>query len=414
MNPKAIILVGGPSRGTRFRPLSLNVPKPLFPVAGKPIISHHIAALSKVEDLKEILLIGFFEDSVFSSFLQDAAREYPNLHIRYLREYQSLGTAGGLYHFRDEILRGNPDQVFVLHADVACTFPLVAMKKAHEGHRGLCTILGTRVPRDSANNFGCLVAKPDTNEVLHYVEKPETFISNLISCGVYLFDCAIFDEIRKSLENKKGNVETDIYGREVFQDGNKLRLEQDLLRPLAQSRKLFVYETKDFWRQIKTAGSAVPVNGLYLEQLLQTSPEKLAKNTPGGPEIVGAVYIHPTAQIDPQAKLGPNVSIGPNVFIGKGARVRDSIVLDNVDVKQNACILHAIIGWNSKIGCWSRVEGTPSAAHNSTAVTKSGLKIQSITILGKEVSVKDETIIRNCVVLPHKDLKSSCENEIVM
>lgn len=50
------------------------------------------------------------------------------------------------------------------------------------------------------------------------------------------------------------SVETDIYGREVFQDGSKLRLEQDLLRPLAQARKLFVYETKDFWRQIKTAG----------------------------------------------------------------------------------------------------------------------------------------------------------------
>jgi hypothetical protein len=40
-----------------------------------------------------------------------------------------------------------------------------------------------------------------------------------------------------------------------------------------------------------------------LEQLLQTNPERLAKNTPGGPEIVGAVYIHPTAQIDPQAKV---------------------------------------------------------------------------------------------------------------
>ncbi|KAK3814927.1 MAG: nucleotide-diphospho-sugar transferase [Benniella sp.] len=414
MHPKAIILVGGPSRGTRFRPLSLNVPKPLFPVAGKPIISHHIAALSKIDDLKEVFLIGFFEDAVFSSFLQDAAREFPNLHIRYLREYQSLGTAGGLYHFRDEILRGNPEQVFVLHADVACTFPLVEMRKAHAGHRGLCTILGTKVPRESANNFGCLVAKPDTNEVLHYVEKPETFISNLISCGVYLFDAAIFDEIRKSLENKKGNVETDIYGREVFQDGSKLRLEQDLLRPLAQARKLFVYETLDFWRQIKTAGSAVPVNGLYLQQLLSTQPEKLAKSAPGGPEIEGAVYIHPTAQVDPKAKLGPNVSIGPNVYVGQGARIRDSIILDSVDIKQNACILYAIIGWNSKVGCWSRVEGTLPAAHNSTAVTKNGLKIQSVAILGKEVVVKDEIIIRNCVVLPHKELKQSCENEIVM
>lgn len=49
--------------------------------------------------------------------------------------------------------------------------------------------------------------------------------------------------------------------------------------------------------------SAVPVNGLYLEQIMQTNPEKLAKNTADGPEIVGAVYIHPTAQIDPKAKV---------------------------------------------------------------------------------------------------------------
>lgn len=49
--------------------------------------------------------------------------------------------------------------------------------------------------------------------------------------------------------------------------------------------------------------SAVPVNGLYLEQLLQTAPEKLAHTSPDGPEIVGAVYIHPTAHIDPKAKV---------------------------------------------------------------------------------------------------------------
>jgi NDP-sugar pyrophosphorylase family protein len=50
---------------------------------------------------------------------------------RYLREYQALGTAGGLYHFRDEILRGNPQQFFVMHVDIACSFPLEEMLKAH-------------------------------------------------------------------------------------------------------------------------------------------------------------------------------------------------------------------------------------------------------------------------------------------
>ncbi|RUP45282.1 nucleotide-diphospho-sugar transferase [Jimgerdemannia flammicorona] len=348
---KAIILVGGPSRGTRFRPLSLDVPKPLFPVAGRPVIWHHLAALAKVEGLKEVLLIGFFEDSVFSRFIDDATTQFPMIHIRYLREYQALGTAGGLYHFRDEILRGNPQQFFVLHADVACSFPLNGMQQSHMTHRGLCTILGTKVPRDQATRFGCLVAKPETHEVLHYVEKPESFISDLISCGVYLFDAAVFDEIRKALDRKKDaqNEENDYLWSPA---DDKLRLEQDLLRPLAEARKLYMYETKDFWRQIKTAGSAVPANAAYLEQYARVQPDTLTKNVPGGPEIIGAVYIHPSAHVDPKAKMkieesnasesfisstrhshltqiGPNVSIGPRVTIGKGVRIKDAIILDN-------------------------------------------------------------------------------------
>ncbi|CAO3688767.1 unnamed protein product [Rhizopus microsporus] len=74
---KAVILVGGPSRGTRFRPLSLDVPKPLFPVAGAPLVHHHLSALSKVKELKEVLIIGFFEDSVFSQFIEQASQEFP-------------------------------------------------------------------------------------------------------------------------------------------------------------------------------------------------------------------------------------------------------------------------------------------------------------------------------------------------
>ncbi|KAG0016603.1 Proteasome subunit alpha type-2 [Podila clonocystis] len=102
-------------------------------------------------------------------------------------------------------------------------------------------------------------------------------------------------------------------------------------------------------------------------------------------------------RFDPNAKLGPNVSIGPNVVVGKDTHIRNSNILHNMDTKQNTRILHAII-----------------AGTRSTAMTKNGFKIQSVTILGKKVSVKDETIIHNCIVLPHKELKTSCENEIVM
>ena len=59
-----------------------------------------------------------------------------------------------------------------------------------------------QVAREVANKYGCLVANPGSNEVLHYVEKPESFISDLISCGIYLFNCAIFDEMKKAMQNK--------------------------------------------------------------------------------------------------------------------------------------------------------------------------------------------------------------------
>ncbi|CAB4434384.1 unnamed protein product [Rhizophagus irregularis] len=407
---KAIILVGGPSRGTRFRPLSLNIPKPLFPVAGHPIIWHHLEALSKIEGLKEVLLIGFYEDSIFQRFIDDATREFPKINIRYFREYQSLGTAGGIYHFRDEIQRGDPKQIFVLNADVACSFPLKEMMEFHNTHQGLCTILGTKVAREAAKRYGYLVAKPESNEVLHYVEKPESFISDLISCGIYLFNCDIFNEMKNAMENKQHRVDRDPL---VTTDDDKLRLEQDLLRSLAESKKLYVYVTTDFWRQIKTASSAVPANALYLEQYLKTNPDRLLKNEQGGPTIVGCVYKHPTAFVDPSAKIGPNVTIGPRVVVGKGVRIKDSIILDNVEIKANSCILHSVIGWDSKIGTWARVEGTP-VTNEETVITQNGVKVQSITILANEVMVKDEIIIRNCIVLPHKELRSNCHNEVLM
>ena len=79
---KGVILVGGPSTGTRFRPLSMDLPKPLFPIAGNPIIYHHIAALAKIQGMKEIFLIGFYEQSVFDAFLKEVQSEFPFIIIR--------------------------------------------------------------------------------------------------------------------------------------------------------------------------------------------------------------------------------------------------------------------------------------------------------------------------------------------
>ena len=123
--------------------------------------------------------------------------------MKYLREYQALGTAGGLYHFRDAILKGHTDRFFVLNADVCCSFPLEQMLRLFEEKDGEAVILGTRVANDAATNFGCIVSDTHSKRVLHYVEKPESHISNLINCGVYLFSTeAFFPSIKSAMKRR--------------------------------------------------------------------------------------------------------------------------------------------------------------------------------------------------------------------
>jgi mannose-1-phosphate guanylyltransferase len=363
-----------------------------------------------------VILVGYYDETVFRDFIKDAGKEFPHLRIQYLREYQALGTAGGLYHFRDAILKNKPERFFVLNSDVCCSFPLGEMLNLFEEKDAEAVILGTRVSNDAATNFGCIVSDAHTKRVLHYVEKPESHISNLINCGVYLFatEC-IFPSIRSAIKRRTArprllsypssdNLESSfIADDEDAEKPEVLRLEQDILSDLADSNRFFVHETKDFWRQIKTAGSAVPANALYLQKAFQAQSDEL---TAPSAVIVPPVYIHPTALVDPTAKLGPNVSVGPRAIIGAGARVKESVILEDAEIKHDACVLYSIIGWGSRVGAWARVEGTPTpVGSHSTSIIKNGVKVQSITILGKECGVGDEVRVQNCICLPFKELK---------
>ncbi|XP_021253144.1 mannose-1-phosphate guanyltransferase alpha isoform X2 [Numida meleagris] len=375
---KAVILIGGPQKGTRFRPLSFEVPKPLFPVAGVPMVQHHIEACAKVPGLKEILLMGFYQPhEALSRFLAAAQQEF-RIPIRYLQEYAALGTGGGIYHFRDQILAGGADAFFVLNADVCSEFPLQEMLdfRQQHGDTDSFVILGTTANRTQALNYGCIVANTDTQEVQHYVEKPSTFVSEIINCGIYLFTPAIFQHIG-----------------EVFQ-----RNQQEL------------------------ALSAIYASRLYLNQYSQSHPERLAQNKPGGPIIRGNVYIHPTASVDSTAVLGPNVSIGEGVTVGAGVRIRESIILHGASLHDHTCVLNTIVGWDSTIGRWARVEGTPSdpnpndpyAKIDSETLFRDGRLTPSITILGCSVTIPAEVVILNSIVLPHKELSRSYKNQIIL
>lgn len=426
---KAVILIGGLQKGTRFRPLSLDVPKPLFPVAGFPTIQHHIEACCKIPNLKEILLIGFYQyqsNDALSNFISSMAQEY-KISIRYLQEYAPLGTAGGIYHFRDQIKSGNPEAFILMHGDVCGDFPLVDMTNFHQKlkDRVMITIMGTEATRQQSLNYGCIVENKETHEVLHYAEKPSTFVSTSINCGVYVCSLDVFHQIAIMFKKQQQDYYSCLsdVGDNGHSNKDSLRLEQDILMPLVGTGKLFVYHTKRWWSQLKTAGSAIYANRHYLELYHRDHPERLATNKTGSPNIVGDVFIHPSASVHPTATLGPNVSIGKGVTIGPGVRIRESIILGDANIQNHSCILYSIIGWNSVVGEWCRVEGTPGDPNPNKPFTKTenvplfnsdGRLNPSITILGCNVHVPAEIILLNSIVLPHKDLGQSYKNEIIL
>ncbi|KAH1128842.1 hypothetical protein J1N35_000220 [Gossypium stocksii] len=160
----------------------------------------------------------------------------------------------------------------------------------------------------------------------------------------------------------------------------------------------------DFWEQIKTPGMSLKCSGLYLAQFRYTSPDLLA----GGDgtksaSIVGDVYVHPSAKVHPTAKIGPNVSISANVRIGAGVRLIGCIILDDVEVQENAVVINSIVGWKSSIGKWSRVQA--DGDYNAKL---------GITILGEAVIVEDEVVVVNSIVLPNKTLNVSVQDEIIL
>ncbi|KAF3437802.1 hypothetical protein FNV43_RR20558 [Rhamnella rubrinervis] len=406
----AVIMVGGPTKGTRFRPLSLNIPKPLFPLAGQPMVHHPISACKRIPNLAHVYLIGFYEEREFALYVSSISNEL-KVPVRYLREEKPHGSAGGLNNFSDLIMEDNPSHIFLLNCDVCCSFPLPEMLEAHRRYGGMGTILVIKVSAESANEFGELVADPVTHELLHYTEKPETFVSDLINCGVYIFTPDIFTAIQGVSTQRKDRANLRrLSSFEALQSAtrnspsNYVRLDQDILSPLAGKQQLYTYETMDFWEQIKTPGMSLKCSSLYLAQFRFTFPHLLASGDGiKSANIVGDVYIHPSAKVHPSAKIGPNVSISANARIGAGVRLISCIILDDVEIKENAVVIHAIVGWKSSVGRWSRVQA------NGDYNAKLG-----VTILGEAVNVEDEVVVVNSIVLPNKTLNVSVQEEIIL
>ncbi|WWC65236.1 mannose-1-phosphate guanyltransferase [Kwoniella dejecticola CBS 10117] len=354
----ALILVGG--FGTRLRPLTLSWPKPLVEFCNKAMILHQIEALVKA-GVKDIVLAVNYRPEVMVSVLKKTEEEF-GINIHFSVETEPLGTAGPLALARD-ILGKDDSPFFVLNSDVTCVYPFEAFRDFHIAHGAEGSIMVTKVAEPSA--YGVVVTKPGSTVIDRFVEKPVEFVGNRINAGIYIFNPTVLNRIK--LEPTS--------------------IEKDTFPAIAADQQLHSFDLPGFWMDVGQPKDYLSGTCLYLSHLTSTHSPLLTDPKKNKWVYGGNVLVDPSAEIDPTAVIGPNVVIGPDAKIGPGVRLQRCVILSNAVVRDHAWIANSIIGWNSNVGRWTRVE--------------------NITVLGDDVTIKDELYVNGASVLPHKSISTS-------
>jgi len=386
---KALILVGG--FGTRLRPLTLTLPKPLVPFANKPMILHQIEALAAV-GVKDIVLAVNYRPEVMVAHMKEY-EDILGIKISFSVETEPLGTAGPLALARD-ILAKDDEPFFVLNSDVICEFPFEELIEFHNAHGGEGTILVTKV--DEPSKYGVVVTVPGTSQIERFVEKPVEFVGNRINAGIYMFKASILNRIQP--------VPTSI--------------EKETFPAMVQDGELHCMDLEGFWMDVGQPRDYLTGIGLYLKSVERRNNEngshhsvptsafnipspypgnvlKKINATHGDYTINGNVLIDPSAVIGRNCIIGPNVTIGPNCVIGEGVRITRSAVFDGAKINSHSWVNNSIIGWRASVGSWVRMEGT--------------------SVLGDDVQVRDELYVNGAVVLPNKSISHNITDpQIIM
>lgn len=350
---KALILVGG--YGTRLRPLTLTIPKPIVEFANRAMVVHQIEALAKV-GVEEVILAVNYRPEVMMRNLEAVEREL-GVKISYSHEEEPLGTAGPLA-LAAEKLRESGKPFFVLNSDITCEFPFAELLEFHRTHGREGTLMVTQV--EDPSKYGVVVSD-EHHRIQRFVEKPQVFVSNKINAGLYIFN----PEILRRIPMRKTSIELEIFPQ------------------MAADGQLYSMPLSGFWMDIGQPKDYITGTGLYLRSVHRHSPDRLA----AGDTFIGHVLVDPSAQIGAGCVIGPNVVIGPDCIIGDGVRLQNTTLLAGSHIRSHAWISHSIIGWRSTVGRWAR--------------------LQNVTVLGEDVQIADEIFINGGKILPHKGISES-------
>jgi NDP-sugar pyrophosphorylase family protein len=307
---KAVVLVGG--EGTRLRPLTETVPKPLLPLMDRRSLDHVLDHLWR-HGVHEVVLSSPYLESTFDPFIASRADEP---RITWLTETEPLGTGGAIVNALDQL---GDEPFFALNGDILTDLDLTAMRAFHEAHGAAATIALHHV--EDARAFGLVVTDPQSR-VREFREKPQDPIPGDINAGTYLLDPAVLGDWEPGVA---ASIEREIFPAVI-----------------AAGNPVFGFVADAYWLDLGTP-----------EKYLQAHFDMLE----GRVHDVSypAPWIADGANVDLRAHLGRWVVVGSGTSIGPEATIEDSVLHARVAVGARATVVGSIVAAGAVVGEGARV-----------------------------------------------------------
>ena len=362
---RAVVMAGG--FGTRLRPLSCNLPKPMVPMANRPMLEH-ILQLLKKHNITEITMMLYYQPEVISNYFGNGQNW--GVKIEYEKPDSDLGTAGCVGFLRDKL----NETFLVISGDVLTDFDLSRAIKFHQEKSALATIVMTRVKNPLA--YGIIITNA-SGKIERFLEKPswgEVF-TDTINTGIYILDNRVLELIPpdRSYDFSK-NLYPDI-------------LKKDL--------GLYGYIAEGYWKDVGNLEEYRLAHYDVLEEKVKINLEgKIVKIADR--EIVCGE----NSRLDSSVKIVSKIIIGKNCLIGKEVELGNSVIGDNVVIQDGASVVGSVIWNNTRIGAGARIK--ESVIGNNCNIGNKAV-IQVGTVISDDCSIGKEAIIRaNVKIWPHK------------
>jgi mannose-1-phosphate guanylyltransferase len=337
---KALFLAGG--MGTRLKPLTDELPKPMVPIMNKPLLERNMENLKR-HGIHDIVISTCYKSKYIQDYFGDGSKF--GLTIEYICEDIPLGTGGAIKkteHLYD-------DTFLVFNADILCNMDFTDLLQFHKSKSAAVTIAVTRVDNPCA--YG-VIEYDKNNYAVSFTEKPKAaeIKSNYINAGVYVIEPEVLKEIPAT---RPVSVE-----REIF---------PSLLK---KGSKIAVYKGGSYWMDIGTPEKYLQthkdimsgdcrISGVDFEDDCVFKEGKSIIDLTA--KIIGPVYIGNNVKIGAYTTIGPNAVIGDSTWIHTGGSVIDSVLWDNVDIGNYAKMESAVAASNCRVK-----DGT---SHSDTAFT---------------------------------------------